>query len=64
MCVEAHAKRVASLDPLLCSQTRVYAPLERLSAAENPSRPFHQVLPSLLRFYIINLFFFYAVLLA
>lgn len=26
MCVEAHAERVASSDPLLCSQTRVYVP--------------------------------------
>lgn len=44
MCVEAHAKRVAPLDPLLCSQTRVYVPFERVSAAVNPSKRFDQML--------------------
>lgn len=43
MCVEAHAKRAASLDPPLCSQTRVYVSFERLSAAVKPSKRFGQV---------------------
>ena len=44
MCVQAHAKRVASSDPLLCSQMRVYVPSDRLCAAVNPSKHFDQVL--------------------
>lgn len=44
MCAETHAWRAAPSDPPLCSQTRVYVPFERLSAAVNPSKRLDQVL--------------------